>query len=317
MSTCAWMLAALLPLVAQAQTTVEYIHTDPLGSPVAVTDAGGNVIEREIYEPYGSPIKRPPSDQPGFTGHVSDSLTNLTYMQQRYYDQQIGRFLSVDPVTAYSNPVGAFNRYWYANDNPYRFNDSDGRETGAAFRTVNNLTNGGPVNRPPRSPDDKLGPVIGYALGGILAAPAVGYVGAAALANPATANTVMTAAADLAIGDAIGGASLAASATTLYRVVDGIELDSIRALGTFSASPNGDTVKRFLGNLPDAQALRARFEEAYGVKQYVVEGRASSEVMSSTITTRFSDVPGRPMDSINVRSEDASKVVCNVQFTCN
>lgn len=122
------LLALLLSVNAHAQTTVEYIHTDALGSPVAVTDASGNVIEREVYEPYGSPITHPPSDQPGFTGHVADSLTNLTYMQQRYYDPQIGRFLSVDPVTAYSNPVGAFNRYWYANNNPYRFTDPDGRD---------------------------------------------------------------------------------------------------------------------------------------------------------------------------------------------
>lgn len=54
-------------------------------------------------------------------------MTGLTYMQQRYYDPQIGRFLSVDPVTAYSNPVGALDRLWYANNNPYRFTDPDGR----------------------------------------------------------------------------------------------------------------------------------------------------------------------------------------------
>lgn len=123
----ALLLGTFLSLTAHAQTTVEYIHTDALGSPVAITDASGNIVEREVYEPYGSPITRPPSDQPGFTGHVVDSLTSLTYMQQRYYDPQIGMFLSVDPVTAYSNPVGAFNRYWYANNNPYRFIDPNGR----------------------------------------------------------------------------------------------------------------------------------------------------------------------------------------------
>src|SRR5690606_10738998 len=46
---------------------------------------------------------------------------------QRYYDPMIPRFLSVDPVTAYDDPVGQFHRYRYANNNPYRFNDSDGR----------------------------------------------------------------------------------------------------------------------------------------------------------------------------------------------
>lgn len=123
-----------------AQTRVEYVHTDALGSPVAVTDVSGNVVEREVYEPYGSPIARPPSDQPGFTGHVEDSQTNLTYMQQRYYDAQIGRFLSVDPVTAYGSPVATFNRYWYANNNPYRFTDPDGR---CAMKTGSHICGGG------------------------------------------------------------------------------------------------------------------------------------------------------------------------------
>ena len=46
---------------------------------------------------------------------------------QRYYDPQIGRFLSVDPVAAYSKKGILFNRYWYANNNPYKFTDPDGR----------------------------------------------------------------------------------------------------------------------------------------------------------------------------------------------
>lgn len=48
-------------------------------------------------------------------------------MQQRYMDPQLGVFLSVDPVTAYDQPVGQFNRYRYANGNPYKFTDPDGR----------------------------------------------------------------------------------------------------------------------------------------------------------------------------------------------
>ena len=47
---------------------------------------------------------------------------------QRYYDPVIGRFLSVDPVLADGNTGASFNRYWYANNNPYRFTDPDGRD---------------------------------------------------------------------------------------------------------------------------------------------------------------------------------------------
>ena len=126
-------MAALLwlgiSLAAHAQTTVEYIHTDALGTPIAVTDANKVVIETTEYEPYGAQVAGPVKDGPGYTGHVQDAATGLTYMQQRYFDPQVGLFLSVDPVTAYSNPVGMFNRYRYANNNPYRFFDPDGRQS--------------------------------------------------------------------------------------------------------------------------------------------------------------------------------------------
>jgi RHS repeat-associated protein len=112
---------------ASAQTTVRYLHTDALGSVVAKTDANGNVIERMTYEPYGDVVGEDLTDGPGYTGHVSDAATGLSYMQQRYMDPQLGMFLSVDPVTAYQMPVDQFNRYRYANGNPYKFTDPDGR----------------------------------------------------------------------------------------------------------------------------------------------------------------------------------------------
>lgn len=112
---------------AWTQETVTYIHTDALGSVVAETDEAGNVIKRYTYEPYGAAVGEGPTDGPGYTGHVSDAATGLTYMQQRYMDPELGMFLSVDPVTAYEQPVGQFNRYRYAQGNPYKFIDPDGR----------------------------------------------------------------------------------------------------------------------------------------------------------------------------------------------
>ena len=87
------------------------------------------MLETSEYEPFGQQVNAVgvAKNGPGYTGHVQDGATGLTYMQQRYYDPMIGRFLSTDPVTAYSNPVGAFNRYWYGNNNQYKFTDPDGR----------------------------------------------------------------------------------------------------------------------------------------------------------------------------------------------
>jgi RHS repeat-associated protein len=108
-------------------TEFKYQHTDALGSPVAVTNQSAQVIERTNYEPYGNVIGRANNDKPGYTGHVMDSATGLTYMQQRYYDPTIGRFLSVDPIAVDTKLAGNFGRYDYANNNPYKFIDPDGR----------------------------------------------------------------------------------------------------------------------------------------------------------------------------------------------
>ncbi|WYX49682.1 RHS repeat-associated core domain-containing protein [Achromobacter xylosoxidans] len=108
--------------------SVKYQHTDALGSPVAVTDQARTVVERSEYEPFGQQIaNRPIQEGPGYTGHVFDSSTGLNYMQQRYYDSAIGRFVSADPIGASSNTGSNFNRYLYGNNNPYRFVDPDGR----------------------------------------------------------------------------------------------------------------------------------------------------------------------------------------------
>ena len=113
--------------VSGSAETIAYLHTDALGSSIAKTDGAGAVIERSEYEPYGDLLNRPNDDRAGYTGHVMDSASGLTYMQQRYYDPSVGRFLSVDPVTADTVTGWNFCRYCYAANNPYKFKDPDGR----------------------------------------------------------------------------------------------------------------------------------------------------------------------------------------------
>ncbi|MFL9583440.1 RHS repeat domain-containing protein [Stenotrophomonas sp. AB1(2024)] len=136
---CLFIVLAAWPAAAQ---TVTYVHTDALGSVVAKTDENGNVVARYDYEPYGAPVGAQVNDGPGYTGHVSDSATGLSYMQQRYMDPQLGVFLSVDPIGAASDPVVFFNRYKYATNNPYKFTDPDGR---CAKVTGSNICGGGGV----------------------------------------------------------------------------------------------------------------------------------------------------------------------------
>ena len=114
--------------IGSTAETITYQHTDALGTPVLKTSAGRVILERREYEPYGKLLNLPLESGPGYTAHDTDPDTQYTYMQQRYYDSRVGRFWSVDPVTV-DSVGGNFNRYWYANNNPYRFTDPDGRES--------------------------------------------------------------------------------------------------------------------------------------------------------------------------------------------
>ena len=107
--------------------TVTYHHTDHLGSASVETNASGTQTQRTLRTPYGSPYDGTYREGPGFAGHVTDTATNLTYMQQRYYDPVAMRFISVDPVDVSGTNGGNFNRYWYGNNNPYTNIDPDGR----------------------------------------------------------------------------------------------------------------------------------------------------------------------------------------------
>ncbi|NRB25620.1 MAG: peptidoglycan DD-metalloendopeptidase family protein, partial [Shewanella sp.] len=114
---------------------VRYQHTDMLGTPVMETDESGYVISRSVYEPFGKRLGGEKAGL-GFTGHLQDEDLGLTYMQARYYDPLIGRFYSNDPIGF--RDIHSFNRYAYANNNPYKYTDP----TGLTSWPVNKNSNG-------------------------------------------------------------------------------------------------------------------------------------------------------------------------------
>ena len=123
----------LMSTVVHAAEKTTYFHFDALGSPVAASDQAGNVVWKEEYRPYGARIKQAPAASNNtrwYTGHPQDYDTGLTYMGARYYDPVVGRFMATDPKGFTADNLHSFNRYAYANNNPYKFIDPDGE---AAF----------------------------------------------------------------------------------------------------------------------------------------------------------------------------------------
>lgn len=106
--------------------TVTYVYTDPQGTPLAEANASGTITATFDYQPYGSQALGSAKAGPGYTGHVNDPDTGFVYMQARYYDPVVGRFLSVDPVAPKPGVLGGFDRYSYANNNPINHIDPTG-----------------------------------------------------------------------------------------------------------------------------------------------------------------------------------------------
>ncbi len=107
---------------------VTYLHPDYLGSAQSGSNSAGSIVWREQYTPFGEELQGPTAndDQTGYTGHIKDSSTGLNYMQARYYDPVIGRFLAVDPIQFSASQPHMFNRYSYVGNSPTIYTDPTG-----------------------------------------------------------------------------------------------------------------------------------------------------------------------------------------------
>jgi len=95
-----------------------YYHYNFTGHTVAMTDANGDIVNRYAYTPFGVLSAKTeavpnPFRYVGRFG-VMDDDNGLLYMRARYYDPDLGRFLTKDPIGF----EGGVNLYAYAADNP-------------------------------------------------------------------------------------------------------------------------------------------------------------------------------------------------------
>ena len=105
-----------------------YTHSDHLGSSNIITDESGTVVNILEYSPFGEVSRNPGnySTDKRFTGKIYDDSSALYYYGARYYDPEIGRFITADAVIAYPNDPQCFNRYSYARNNPIVYIDPSG-----------------------------------------------------------------------------------------------------------------------------------------------------------------------------------------------
>lgn len=107
-----------------------WYDADAVGSVTTLTDATGAVANAYAYAPFGTEMFESETlandfEFNGVLGIAEDS-DDLTFMRARSYSDELGRFLSEDPLW---DGEAAGNLYIFALNDPATFNDPSGLET--------------------------------------------------------------------------------------------------------------------------------------------------------------------------------------------
>ncbi|TMI29081.1 RHS repeat protein, partial [Candidatus Bathyarchaeota archaeon] len=93
-------------------TTINYYHTDSLGSTRLVTNTSKGVVFSDNYQPFGQDNgTHTGSETYKFTGKPVSAATGLYYEYSRWYDPGIGRFISQDPSAGHVSDPQSLNPY--------------------------------------------------------------------------------------------------------------------------------------------------------------------------------------------------------------
>ena len=111
-----------------------YFHIDRLFNVRGLTDFNGNILELYAYSAFGKQIilddlgnnisSSNYTNRHGFTGRYLDEEIGLWYYRARYFSDEMGRFISRDPL----GYVDGMNMYEYCMSNPLKYVDPSGLE---------------------------------------------------------------------------------------------------------------------------------------------------------------------------------------------
>ena len=114
----------------QTGGTTYYYVTNLQGDVVALLDASGNTVASYAYNPYGKILSAEgtmaETNPLRYRGYYYDNESGLYYLQSRYYDPAVCRFVNADGYASTGQGVLGYNMFAYCNNSPIIASDPDG-----------------------------------------------------------------------------------------------------------------------------------------------------------------------------------------------
>ena len=195
------------------------------GDIIGIYDQRGNLVVSYTYDIWGA-LLAIHSDYHAelalfnpllYRGYYYDFETGLYYLQSRYYDPTVGRFINADTQLNVAVGVLGYNLFAYCNNNPVKFADTDGHfpffAITAAIGAVTGAIVGG-VKAAKAGKSVLKGALKGAAVGGLIGLGA-GAAAGALLAGSVTASVTSVVIGAKAVASVVGGAGIVAGAKML------------------------------------------------------------------------------------------------------
>jgi RHS repeat-associated protein len=116
-------------LAAIRSTGTRFYHADGLGSIRYLTDEAGNITDGYTYTAFGEPLSHTGSDPNPyqFAGEHYDPNIGFHYLRARFYNSEIGSFVSSDRWKGNIHDPISLHRYLYAGVDPINKVDPSGQ----------------------------------------------------------------------------------------------------------------------------------------------------------------------------------------------
>lgn len=118
------------PVAMFKNQTTYFYHVNGHGDVTALTDINGNIVAEYEYDAWGNILSQSgtmASENPyRYAGYRFDETTGLYYLMARYYDANIGRFITRDTFHGFQVEPLSLNQYDYVHNNPINFVDPSG-----------------------------------------------------------------------------------------------------------------------------------------------------------------------------------------------